>query len=135
MPDQTKPAIPSTPAAPVPMKPVKVINEKGAQYRIFHADGAWGVINSHGNLLVDFCVEHPPTPSAVIQPVKDGNFTGEQIMEGIDDPDYFVIIRDFQCGVILTYVSAVQLYGLLDTYIKATKQQMDDRIATLKQSK
>ena len=56
-------------------------------------------------------------------------------MEGIDDPDYFVIIRDFQCGVILTYVSAVQLYGLLDTYIKATKQQMDDRIATLKQSK
>jgi hypothetical protein len=129
------PATPSAPAAPIAVKPVKVIHEKGSQFRTFHADGAWGIVNSFGNLQVDFCVERPPTPTAVLQPIKDGNFTGEQIMQGVDDPDYFLIVRDFQCGVILSYAAAVQVHTLLENYIKSVKQQMDSTLAQVKQQK
>jgi hypothetical protein len=136
MPDETKQAKPSTPAATAAPKPVKFIHEKGAQYRVFHADGAWGVINQFGNLQMDFCVERPPTPSAVLQPVDpQGNAAGEQVMEGLGNQDYFNVVRDFQCGVVLSFAAAVQVHSVLDVYIKSSKHQMDIALAQMKQQK
>lgn len=133
---EAKPSNPSAPAAPIPVKPVKIIHEKGAQYRVYHADGAWGVISHHGNLQIDFCVERPPTPTGVIQQVHpDGNPTGEQKMEGLGDPNYFHVVRDFQCGIVLSFAAAVQVRSVLDNYIAQTKQQMDTAIEQIKQQK
>ena len=116
-------------------KPVKFVHEKDPQYRTYHADGAWGTINSFGNLQIEFCVERPPTPNAVIQPVKpDGNFTGEQTLEGLDDPDNFVVVRDFQCGIVLSIAAAVQVQSVLDSFIKTSKQQMDSALAQIKKA-
>jgi hypothetical protein len=48
--------------------------------------------------------------SWVIHPINpDGTPTGEQKMNFIDDPDYFHVIRDFQCGVVLSLPAAIQL--------------------------
>src|ERR1700733_5756418 len=125
----TEKSIPSATVASTPPKPVKFIHEKAAQYRVFHADSAWGSINQWGNVQLDFCVERPAAPSFVVQPVKpDSSFTCERIMHGEEDPTYFLVVRDFQCGVVLSYASAVQVHALLDNYIKTTKQQMDGLI-------
>ena len=75
-------------------------------------------------------------PSSVIQPVQpDGNPTGEQQLEGIGDQKYFHVVRDFQCGIVLSFAAAVQVHAVLENYIKATKQQMDNALAQIKQQK
>lgn len=134
MPDQTKSDVPSAAPSPVVVKPVKFIHEKGAQYRVYHADEIWGVMTNFGNLQIDFCVQRPPTPSSVVHPVNpDGTGTGEQHMSFTeDDPRYFNVVRDFQCGVVLSLATAIQLRSALDYYISNTKQQMN---ATLEQIK
>jgi hypothetical protein len=133
MPDHVKPQNPSTPTGPVAPKPVKFIHEKGPQYRIYHADAGWGVINQFGNVQIDFCVEHPPTPSHVVQPIDaKGVPQGEYTMFGLDDKDHFLIVRDFQCGVVLSFAAAVQVHTILGHYINTAKQNMDMAIAQMK---
>jgi hypothetical protein len=125
MPEETKPANPSALAASVMVKPVKFIHEKGAQYRIFHADGGWGSINYAGNLQIDFIVERPKTAEAVIAPVNpDGSFTGEQKLVGVEDRDYILVTRDFQCGVILSLNAAAQIHDVLGNYLRANGQDV-----------
>ncbi|HEY1718717.1 MAG TPA: hypothetical protein VGH42_10565 [Verrucomicrobiae bacterium] len=136
MSDQPKPSNPSASALPFVPKPIKIIHEKGAQYRVYHADGAWGVISHNGNVQLDFCVERPPTPSGVIQPVHpDGNPTGEQTFLGLGDQNYFNMVRDFQCSIVLSFAAAVQVRSVLDSYIAATKPQMDAALEQIKQQK
>jgi hypothetical protein len=134
MPEQERPQQSATPLSFAP-KPVKFVHQKCAQYRIFHADGGWGVINGFGNVQIDFCVEHPSMPTAVIHPVKpDGNYTGEQVMKGLDDQDHYVVIREFQFGVVLSLAAAMQIHSVLDSFIKTSKQQVDSAIAQIKKS-
>jgi hypothetical protein len=134
MPDETKQVKPIESAAQFTPLPVHIAHEKGAQYRVYHADGAWGVISHHGNVQLDFCVERPPTPTGVFQPVHpDGNPTGEQKLEGLGDPKYFHVVRDFQCGIVLSFAAAVQVRSVLDNYIAQHKQQMDAALEQLKQ--
>lgn len=134
--EQIKPDAPGAQPAPVAPKPVKITHERGAQYRVYHADGAWGVISHHGNVQIDFCVERPPTPSGVIEPVQpDGKPTGEQQLEGLGDQKYFHVVRDFQCGIVLSFAAAMQVRSVLDNYIAQTKKQMDTAIEQIKQQK
>ena len=116
-------------------KPVKFIHEKGPQYRVFHVDGAWGSINVQGNAQLELYVEHAVTPSAVVQPIQpDGIFSGEQIPFGLVDKDHFLVIRDFQCGVVLSYNAAVQVKNVLDSYIATVKDQLDSAIEQIKKT-
>ena len=74
-------------------------------------------------------------PTAVIHPVKpDGNYTGEQVMKGLDDQDHYVVIREFQFGVVLSLAAAMQIHSVLDSFIKTSKQQVDSAIAQIKKS-
>jgi hypothetical protein len=133
MPDQIKPENPAPQAPPIAAKPVKFIHEKSPQYRVYHADGGWGVINTYGNVQIDFCVERPPTPSHVVQPVDTlGNPQGEYTMFGLDDKNHFLVVRDFQCGVVLSFSAALQTHALLGNYINTAKQNMDMAIAQMK---
>jgi hypothetical protein len=104
--------------------PVKFIHEKGPQYRIYHADAAWGTANGQSNIQLEFYLEHPPIPTVVIQPVKpDGTFTGEQKLEPIQDAEHFVVIRDFQVGIVLSLQSALQVQAVLGSFIELVKEQ------------
>ena len=135
MSDPSKKASLNPSSSPGVVKPVKFIHEKGSQYRIFHADEVWATISSLGNVQIDFCVQHPVVPPFVIHPLNpDGSPTGEQKMHGIDDPDYTVVVRDFQCGVVFSLNTAIQLQHALDYYIKSTKQQMDAAIGQIKKT-
>ena len=108
-----------TPQGPLP---VKFIHEKCPQYRTYHVDGAWGAITGLSNIQLELYSEHPPLPKAVIHPVKpDGTYTGEQSIEGIDDPDHFVVVRDFQLGVVLSLQSAKLVHEILGNFIEMSK--------------
>jgi hypothetical protein len=136
MSDESKQAKTVESAVPFVAKTVKITHEKGSQYRVYHADGAWGVISHHGNVQIDFCVERPPMPSAIVQTVNpNGSPTGEQQLEGIGDQNYFHVVRDFQCGIVLSYAAAVQVRSVLDNYIAQTKHQMDDALEHIKHQK
>jgi hypothetical protein len=111
-----------TPQAPLP---VKFIHEKSRQYRTCHADSVWGTINGLSNIQLEFYLEHPPIPSVVVQPVNpDGTYTGEQKLEPIQDAEHFVVVRDFQVGVVLSFQSAVQVHTVLGNFIELAKQQL-----------
>lgn len=116
---------PGTPAVPVPPKTVKFIHKQGDRLPTYHADGAWGVSNQHGNIRISFYTENIPVPTAAIHPVHpDGSPTGEQELEGIIDPKYFLMIRDFQCNVVLSITSAVQVHQMLGNFIRLTQENM-----------
>lgn len=125
MPDQTKPASPSSPAEQVTVKPIKFIHRQGDQLLTFHADGAWGVANHHNLIRISFYTENPPTPTSVIQPVNpDGTANGDPKLEGADDPEHFPYVRDFQCNVVLPITGAIQVYQMLGNFIRVVQQQM-----------
>lgn len=133
MPDEIKQG---KPAAPSAARPVKISHEKGAQYRLYHADMAWGAISHHGNLQLDFCVERPPTATGVINPVHaDGNPTGEQTFEGLGDQKYFNVVRDFQCGIVLSLAAAEQVHSVLTNYLAEANKHVKAAIEQIKQQK
>ncbi len=108
-----------------PPLPVKFIHEKGPQYRIYHADAVWGTTNGQSNIQLEFYLEHPPIPTVVIQPVNpDGTFTGEQKLEQIQDGEHFVVIRDFQAGIVLSLQSALQVQAVLGNFINLAREQL-----------
>lgn len=104
------------------VRPVKFVHQKAASFRTYHADGTWGVISAMGNFHMQFYVECPKSADAVINPVKaDGSFTGESQMIGAgeNDPDYYIVTRDFQCNVVLSVLGAVNLREQLDVFIRS----------------
>lgn len=124
---------PSALNAPVPVKPVKFIHREGSQLPTYHADGAWGALNQHGLIRIGFYAENPPTPTTVIQDVNpDGSARGEQKQIGADDPEYFVLVRDFQCNVVLPLTGAIQVYQMLGSFIKISQEQMKERVEEIK---
>jgi hypothetical protein len=118
--DDKLPVVPP-PQGPLP---VKFIHEKGPQYRTCHADAAWGTTNGQSNIQLEFYLERAPIPTVVIQPVNpDGTYTGEQKLEPIQDTEHFVVIRDFQVGVVLSLQSALQVQAVLGNFIELAKEQ------------
>jgi hypothetical protein len=126
--EQIKPENPSASDASVTVKPVKFIHRQGDQLPTFHADGAWGVANHHNLIRIGFYTENPSTPTAVIQPVNpDGLPKGEQKLEGENDAEHFIYVRDFQCNVVLPITGAIQVYQMLGNFIRVVQQQMVDQ--------
>jgi hypothetical protein len=125
MPEQVKTPDPSNPFAPMTVKPVKFIHRNEDRMPIYHADGGWG-ISSHNHLIrINFYTENPPCPTSVIQDVNpDGSAKGQQMEIGVDDPDYFLIVRDFQCSIVLTPQSAIQIHQMLGSFIKVVQEQL-----------
>ena len=120
--DKNLTACGSTSQAPLP---VKFIHEKSQQYRTCHADAVWGTINGLSNIQLEFYLERPPIPSAVVQPVNpDGTYTSEQKLEPIQDAGHFIVVRDFQVGVVLSLQSAIQVHTVLGNFIELAKQQL-----------
>jgi hypothetical protein len=131
MSEQDKPN-PSAPAVPVPAKTVKFIHKQGDRLPTYHADGAWGVTNQHGNIRISFYTENIPVPTAAVNPVHpDGSPTGEQELEGVIDPKYFLMIRDFQCNVVLSITSAVQVHQMLGNFIRIAQENMAAQVKVM----
>lgn len=126
-------------AVPAKVLPVKFVHRNEDRVSTFHAEGAWVVANPQGFIRLGFYTENPPIPSAVIQPVaQDGTPNGEPRIEGGDDPNHFVLMRDFQCNVVTSLSAAIQIHAALGNFIKIAqeqlKQQIDDMQAQIKQA-
>jgi hypothetical protein len=121
---------PSSPGEVVPqpkVRPVKFTHEKGTQFRTYHADGMWGVVNAQGNLNMHFYVEFPRLADAAISPVNpDGSFTGELKLLGAgeSDPTYYLVTRDFQCNVVLSLASAISTRDQLNFFIDSAQAHL-----------
>ena len=114
-------------------KPVKLIHRESGNLPTFQADGGWGSVNNYSLIRIGFYAEHPQIPTAVIQHLNaDGSPKGDQIEVGMDDA-HFVLVRDFQCNVILTLPSAIQINQMLGSFIVALQQQMKDQKAMMEQ--
>jgi hypothetical protein len=117
-----------------PIKPVKFVHNRNSNLPTYQADGAWGGANQYGMIRVSFYTESPPIPTAVIQPVHpDGRPNGDPSVEGLDDPKHFIVVRDFQCDVILTVSSAAQIAQMLANIVAAVQQQMKDQAQAVQQ--
>jgi hypothetical protein len=117
-------------------KAVKFLHEKTPGYHIIHVDGAWGSINSIGNVQLDFYAETALTPDAVVQPLDpDGNFTGEHIPLGRVESETLLVVRNIQCGIVLSLNSAIQIQSVLQSFIDSSKKQFEMAVEQLKKNK
>jgi hypothetical protein len=129
------PEPPDASADPLKAKAVKFLHERTPVYHIMHVDGAWGSINSNGNAQLDFYVETAITPDAVVQPLgADGNFTGEQIPLGRVEPETLLVVRNIQCGIVLSLNAAIQIQSVLQSFINSSKKQYEMAVEQLKKT-
>jgi len=136
-PENKSPAIPVSPQPAVKYQPVKFVHEKGSRFRTYHAAGVWGVVNAESEIHLSFFTEYPRLATGVIHQVNpaDGTYTGESQMEGATDPNYYVVVRDFQCSIVMSVESAIRVRGVLDAFIKLAEKSLADRKARAEQRK
>lgn len=136
MSETVKNPMPTASAAQIAVKPVKFIHRKDGHVPTYQADGAWGAANQFGLIRVSFYTESPPIPTSVIQPVHpDGRPKGEPQLIGADDPDHFLVVRDFQCDVVLTLASAAQISQMLANFVNLVQQQMKEQAESMLRQK
>lgn len=108
-------------------RPAKFVLRESEKFHIVHADGVWGMLNSHGTIQINFFVEHPPVPNSVTFPLRpDGlGFTGQMLEEYKDqDENNFVMFRDFQVGVALSLDAAKYAHTVLGNFIALAEDQL-----------
>ena len=117
-------------------KPVKFIHRTDGRVPTYQADGAWGGINQFGIIRLSCYTETPPIPTSVVQPVdSDGRAAGAPRFEGADDADHFLVVRDFQCDLILTLAGAAQLHHILGNCIQLVQEQVKEGMEQIQNRK
>ncbi len=133
LPENKAPIGPTAPQQAVKFRTVKFIHEKSPQFTTYHADGSWGAINADSEIYINFFAEFPQPSKGVISDVipETGVYTGRHEFFPPDDPNYQVVIRDFQCSVAMSIKVAERLHALLTGFIKMAKDQAADQQARL----
>jgi hypothetical protein len=136
-PQAKSPSVPVSSQPAVKFQPVRFVHTRSPQFRTYHADGTWGVVNAQGDIHLSFFVEHPRLVTGVVHQVnpENGTYTGEFQMEGSPDPVYNVVDRDFQCSVVFSVASAERLRSLLDSYIDTARKHIAGQKALSEQKK
>jgi hypothetical protein len=120
------------PAVQPQILPVKFVHREGKAYHEIHADGVWGLLNGHGNIQANFFIEHPPIPNSVVFPLNP-NGTFSQPVEEYKEKDekHFIVIREFQVGVVMSLAAAKQIHTVLGNFIAVA----DDQLMAVEQMK
>jgi hypothetical protein len=115
--------------------PVKFLTEKDASFRTYHADGAWGMINNHANIQLNFFVERPPMASDVTyqldekgSPIDQGNMTIQQ------EKGHFLLVREYQSAVVLSLPCARIVHSVLGSFIKIAENLVANKNSNDKQA-
>lgn len=103
-----------------PLLPVRFNTEKDAEFRTYYADGAWGMVNNSGTIILSFYVERPPLPKSVIyQQNEKGEVTLSNPEDGpIESAKELIGVRDYQAAVALTLSTAHQIHAVLGNFIR-----------------
>jgi len=112
---------------------VKIFTEKDAAFRIHHADGAWGMLNSVGNIQLSFFVEHIPMPSAVIfrkdaeGRMSIANMADVTVAHDDIDPEKLVLVRNYQSAIVMSLPAAKQVAVVLANFIDMAEVQIREK--------
>ena len=95
--------------APKPVDEVEIRFERASDYKIVHADGAWGGITPSGSVAIGFYAEYKGEPTSIIYEAKGGSPT--EVRRSGPEP----LRRELQVNVMMTESVAVALYEWLGT--------------------
>ena len=91
------------------------------QYQPRYVNGAYGGINSRGEIVVNFFMERGPLPRYEVYEIND-NQLGDLSESDPSDHDK-TLIRFVDTGVILTLNGAEQIRNWLDAHIQNLKER------------
>jgi hypothetical protein len=102
-----------------PPKTVKFIFQRSGNFRVYPAEGCWGVFSQSGAFHIEFYTEHQPVPESVTYALNpDGTLPDQwKSIEGMSAPESAIVVRDVQAAVVLSLPAAMQLHALLDKFI------------------
>ena len=96
---------------------------KPPDYRTFHADGVIGGVTPSGGLSISFYVERLPIPQTITNTVAvDG-----KLMEEASRTTKNGVIRELDCGIILTYEASKALQDWLSTNIQLLEAKLEQK--------
>jgi hypothetical protein len=80
--------------------------------------------NNAGMIQLNFFVEHDPLPVHVIHPINEQGVPSPAgtISSAQDDPENFVVVREYQTAVVFSPATARRLQALLGNFIKISAQ-------------
>lgn len=93
-------------------------------YKVYAANGAWGGVTTRGDIKLDFFVESPKNPEAVLNTVlPDGTLTEEQRL-GLPERTHTRLI---QCGVLMSIEQAESLADFIKQKTAIVKTEIEKR--------
>src|ERR1700733_12478357 len=100
----------------VPPTKIKFDYIKSNQFRSIHADGIWGGLNGHLNIVMAFFGERPAIPQQLVFPI-DGEGLGPELQDQRVIRD--AVIRDVEVAVSMNVAVAKSLREWIDKQIEA----------------
>ncbi|HXP88146.1 MAG TPA: hypothetical protein VN841_25675 [Bryobacteraceae bacterium] len=109
----------SSPSKKSPPDHIKFDFLKSNYFRSIHADGVWGGINGHLEVVMAFFSERPAIPQQITLPIKDGKF-GDELENKRVGRD--AVIRDVEVSITMNVEVARSFRQWLDEKIKAIEE-------------
>jgi len=107
-----------------PVKSIKIYQEKGALFRVIHADGVWGSLAVNNNIHLTFFSERQPIPKAIYFALDEKGFATREMMEKREGKEGS--FRELEVDVVLSTDAAKAVRSVLDHYIEAAETRLKD---------
>jgi hypothetical protein len=105
-------------------KTVEIHYIKNSNFRVVHADGAWGGLTPHLDVFVTFYSERPPIPQIVtVEVTPEGKIGDEVSRQGKSG-----IVREAEIGVVLDEATAKSLVDWLNEKLSLVQQIREGKI-------
>lgn len=86
-------------------------------YNPIYVNGAYGGVNSRGEIVINFFMERMPLPNAQTFQIKDGNIHEEVHSDREPEDHRKSVVRFIQNGIILDYKNAREIHKWLGEHI------------------
>lgn len=94
------------------------------QFRVIHADGAYGGLTPYGAIFVALYSDHPPIPDVTVQPVSEEGLLGPEIAEGKVAAEG--IEREVEVSIVMSIPTAEALRDWLNERIKLAEKAQQE---------
>jgi hypothetical protein len=101
---------------------VKVHQEKGALFRVVHADGVWCSVNAYSNIHLSFFSERAPIPKAVYMGIDEKGVVVREMVEKREVKEGW--FRELEVDVVLSIGAAKAVEQSLRDYIALAEKQI-----------
>jgi hypothetical protein len=97
---------------------------KTSQFRIVHADGAFGGPTPQGQMFISLYSERPPIPQRVVHSIEQGEGDAARVGKEIEEERVVrpAVVRDVEVGIIMSIAVAKALRDLLESRLKLIEE-------------